>query len=133
MKNHLNNQTNAAILHMLCSLVHNKDDIFIPGIEMKKCGCLILKDDILNVFCGTFSSNISDIEFSYLASYLRSKLKIHLLEKQPEFVPICAVSSHENLSLLILYVFFPSIFTDIDSLIAFSISIGGNALNPIYK
>ncbi len=61
---------------------------FIPGIEMKKCGCLILKDDILNVFCGTFSANISDIEFSYLASYLRSKLKIHLLEKQPEFVPI---------------------------------------------
>lgn len=61
---------------------------FIPGIEMKKCGRLILKDNVLNVFCGSFSSDISDTEFSYLTSYLRSNLKIHLLEKQPEFVPI---------------------------------------------
>lgn len=58
------------------------------GIEMKKCGRLILKDATLNVFCGTFSSNISDTEFNNLTSYLRSYLKIHLLEKQPEFVPI---------------------------------------------
>lgn len=61
---------------------------FIPGIEMKKCGRLILKDNVLNVFCGSFSSELSDAEFSYLTSYLRSNLKIHLLEKQPEFVPI---------------------------------------------
>lgn len=61
---------------------------FIPGIEMKKCGRLILKDTTLNVFCGTFSSDISDAEFNYLTSYLRTNLKIHLLEKQPEFVPI---------------------------------------------
>lgn len=61
---------------------------FIPGIEMKNCGRLILKDNVLNVFCGSFSSDLSDTEFSYLTSYLRSNLKIHLLEKQPEFVPI---------------------------------------------
>lgn len=61
---------------------------FIPGIEMKKCGRLILKDNVLNVFCGSFSSDLSDAEFSYLTSYLRSNLKIHLLEKQPEFIPI---------------------------------------------
>ncbi len=61
---------------------------FIPGIEMKKCGRLILKDTTLNVFCGTFLSDISDAEFNYLTSYLRTNLKIHLLEKQPEFVPI---------------------------------------------
>lgn len=61
---------------------------FIPGIKMKKCGCLILKDNVLNVFCGSFSSDLSDAEFSSLTLYLRSNLKIHLLEKQPEFVPI---------------------------------------------
>ena len=61
---------------------------FIPGIKMKRCGCLKLKDVTLNVFCGIFSSDISDTEFDNLTSYLRSNLKIHLLEKQPEFVPI---------------------------------------------
>lgn len=61
---------------------------YMPGIIMEKCGRLILKDNILNVFRGSFSSDISDTEFSYLASYLRTNLKIHLLEKQPEFVPI---------------------------------------------
>lgn len=61
---------------------------FIPGIEMKKCGRLILKDTTLNVFCGTFSSDISDTDFNYLTSYLRANLKIYLLEKQPEFMPI---------------------------------------------
>ncbi len=61
---------------------------FISGIEMKKCGRLILKDNTLNVFYGTFSSDISDEKFNDLTSYLRSNLKIHLLEKQPEFVPI---------------------------------------------
>ena len=61
---------------------------YLPGIRMEKCGRLILRGDALNVFRGSFSSDISDIEFSYLASYLRANLKIHLLEKQPEFVPI---------------------------------------------
>lgn len=60
----------------------------IPGIEMEECGRLILKDKILNVFYGSFSSDITDTEFNYLISYLRVNLKIHLLEKQPEFVPI---------------------------------------------
>lgn len=60
----------------------------IPGVEMEKCGRLILKDNTLNVFCGTFSSDISDAEFTYLTSYLRLNMKIHLLEKQPEFMPI---------------------------------------------
>lgn len=60
----------------------------IPGIEMKKCGRLILKDITLNVFHGTFSSDISDAEFKRLTSYLRTNMKIHLLERQPEFVPI---------------------------------------------
>lgn len=60
----------------------------MPGIKMEKCGRLILKGNVLNVFRGSFSSDISDIEFGYLASYLRTNLKIHLLEKQPEFVPI---------------------------------------------
>lgn len=61
---------------------------FMSGIKMEKCGRLVLKNNILNVFRGTFSSDISDTEFSYLASYLRTNLKIHLLEKQPKFVPI---------------------------------------------
>lgn len=61
---------------------------FIPGIEMKKCGRLILKDTNLSVFCGKFSSDISDADFNVLTSYLRSNLKVYLLEKQPEFVPI---------------------------------------------
>lgn len=61
---------------------------FRPGIEMEKCGRLVLKDNVLNVFVGHFSSELSDAEFNDLTSYLRSNLKIHLLEKQPEFVPI---------------------------------------------
>ena len=61
---------------------------FIPGIKMKKCGRLILKDRVLNVFYGLFSSDITEAEFDCLTAYLRSNLKIHLLEKLPEFVPI---------------------------------------------
>lgn len=61
---------------------------FIPGIKMEKCGRLVLRDATLNVFCGSFSSDISDAEFRSLTTYLRTNLKIHLLEKQPEFVPI---------------------------------------------
>lgn len=60
----------------------------IPGIHMKKSGKLILKGSILNVFKGTFSSDISDAEFNFLTSYLRTNMKVHLLEKQPEFFPI---------------------------------------------
>ena len=60
----------------------------IPGINMRECGHLKLKDKNLNVFRGTFSSDISDDEFSSLSFYLRMYLKVHLLEKQPEFIPI---------------------------------------------
>lgn len=60
----------------------------IPGVNMKECGRLILKDKVLTVFCGSFSSDITDAEFNFLTAYLRANLKIHLLEKQPEFVPI---------------------------------------------
>lgn len=60
----------------------------IPGIKMERCGRLILKDNVLNVFCGLFSSEISDAEFNRLMLYLRSNLKVHLLEKKPEFIPI---------------------------------------------
>lgn len=61
---------------------------FIPGVKMEKCGRLVLKDVALNVFRGSFSSDISDAEFRYLTTYLRTNLKIHLLEKQPEFIPV---------------------------------------------
>lgn len=60
----------------------------MSGIKMEKCGRLILRDNVFNVFRGSFSSDISDAEFSYLAAYLWTNLKVHLLEKQPEFVPI---------------------------------------------
>ncbi|PLT84539.1 hypothetical protein [Mediterraneibacter gnavus] len=61
---------------------------FIPGVKMEKCGRLVLKDVSLNVFRGSFSSDISDAEFRCLTVYLRTNLKIHLLEKQPEFIPV---------------------------------------------
>lgn len=61
---------------------------YLPGINMKQCGKLILKDHTLNVFQGSFSSDISDAEFNSLTIFLRNNLRIHLLEKQPEFFPI---------------------------------------------
>lgn len=61
---------------------------FLPGIDSKRCGKVILKGNTLNVFCVTFNSNISDAEYNHLTRFLRYELKINLLEKQPEFVPI---------------------------------------------
>lgn len=61
---------------------------YIPGINMKECGRLILKETTMIVFYGTFCSDISDVEFSYLTSFLRNNLRIHLLEKKPEFIPL---------------------------------------------
>lgn len=55
---------------------------------MKRVGNLILKDSKYSVFQGKFDSSISDSEFSRLTTYLRESLKVHLLEKQPEFIPI---------------------------------------------
>ena len=60
----------------------------LQGIDSKKCGKVILNGDTLNVFCVTFNSNISDAEYNCLTRFLRDELKINLLEKQPEFVPI---------------------------------------------
>lgn len=70
---------------------------FIPGIKMKETGKLILKNEVWNVFHGIFSSELNDRDFSYLTSYLRNNLKIHLLEKEPEFLPIWPpVLKHED-------------------------------------
>lgn len=60
----------------------------ISGIKMKRVGNLILKDRKYSVFQGKFDSSISDSEFSRLTTYLRESLKVHLLEKQPTFIPI---------------------------------------------
>lgn len=59
-----------------------------PGINMKKIGDMRTKSGNYFVFTGTFRSDISDDEFYSLTSYLRENLKVHLLEKQPEFIPI---------------------------------------------
>lgn len=60
----------------------------VPGIQMELCGEIILKNEKLNVFRGIFSSTLSNAQFGVLTSFLRNSLKIHLLEKQPEFIPI---------------------------------------------
>lgn len=60
----------------------------ISGIKMKRVGDLILKDMKYSVFQGTFDSSVSDMEFSRLTTYLRESLKVHLLEKQPDFIPV---------------------------------------------
>lgn len=61
---------------------------YISGIKMKRVGNLILKDRKYSVFQGKFDSSISDSEFYGLTTYLRESLKVHLLEKQPDFIPI---------------------------------------------
>lgn len=61
---------------------------YLSGIKMKRVGNLILKDRKYSVFQGKFDSSISDSEFYGLTTYLREALKVHLLEKQPTFIPI---------------------------------------------
>lgn len=61
---------------------------YISGINMKRVGDLILKDNKYHVFQGSFDSSISDMEFDRLTTYLRETLKVHLLEKQPTFIPV---------------------------------------------
>lgn len=61
---------------------------YISGINMKRVGDLILKDNKYHVFRGSFDSSISDMEFDRLTTYLRETLKVHLLEKQPTFIPV---------------------------------------------
>ncbi|MCI6429386.1 MAG: hypothetical protein MSA72_00615 [Lachnospiraceae bacterium] len=61
---------------------------YISGIKMKRVGNLILKDTKYSVFQGMFDSSVNDMEFSRLTTYLRESLKVHLLEKQPDFIPV---------------------------------------------
>lgn len=61
---------------------------FIPGIDMEKVGVLGLKEDKWYVYKGHFVSSLVDYQYEQLCQYLRSTLKVHLLEKKPEFVPI---------------------------------------------
>lgn len=61
---------------------------YISGINMKRAGNLILKDSKYYVFQGSFDSSVSDMEFDRLTTYLRETLKVHLLEKQPAFIPV---------------------------------------------
>lgn len=60
----------------------------IPGINMQKVGILGLKDDKWYVYRGYFESSLIDSQYETLCQYLRNNLKIHLLEKKPEFIPM---------------------------------------------
>ncbi|MBO8463101.1 MAG: hypothetical protein IAC13_04135 [Firmicutes bacterium] len=62
--------------------------MYNEGIQMEKVGKIQLLDLQLNVFKGRFRSNIGDFEFRFLANFLRENMKLHLLEKTPEFVPV---------------------------------------------
>lgn len=61
---------------------------FISGINMEKVGILGLKDNKWYVYKGYFASSIIDSQYETLCQYLRNNLKVHLLEKKPEFVPM---------------------------------------------
>jgi predicted RNA-binding Zn-ribbon protein involved in translation (DUF1610 family) len=62
---------------------------YIPGIEMKLCGNLILKDEKYYVFKGSFNVSLSnEYQFKQLAAYLKNYMKVFLLEKQPEVIPL---------------------------------------------
>lgn len=61
---------------------------FVPGINMQKVGVLGLKDNKWYVYKGYFTSSIIDSQYETLCQYLRNNLKVYLLEKKPEFVPM---------------------------------------------
>lgn len=70
---------------------------YIPGIKFKRVGELELLTVKYYVFKGIFLTNITDSEFDSLTNYLRNNLKVHLLEKQPEVVPVWPpVIKHED-------------------------------------
>lgn len=58
------------------------------GVDMKLVGSLELSDGKWNVFRGKFISLKNDSEFDFLVSFLRDNMKIHLLEKASEFLPL---------------------------------------------
>lgn len=60
----------------------------VPGIKMILVGKLMCQSGHYFVFQGKFSSDISNGQFNELTTYLREYLRVHLLEKQPEFVPV---------------------------------------------
>lgn len=66
----------------------NELPLCVPGINMKIVGHLRCDHNDFNVFYGNFNENLSDTHFSLLSAYLRGNLKLYLLEKQPEFIPI---------------------------------------------
>lgn len=62
---------------------------YIPGIEMKLCGNLVLKDEKYYVFKGSFIVSLSNQrQFRQLADYLRNYMRVFLLEKQPDIIPL---------------------------------------------
>lgn len=62
---------------------------YIPSIGMKLWGNLILKDEKYYVFKGSFVASLSnERQFRQLADYLRNYMKVFLLEKQPEIIPL---------------------------------------------
>lgn len=61
---------------------------FIRGIQMSIVGRLILRNNTWNVFKGSFSSNIPDSEYRSLINFLRDNLRVHLIEKVPEVLPL---------------------------------------------
>lgn len=61
---------------------------YVDGIDMKMQGTLELPDRKWYVFKGTFQILKEDKAFNFLISYLRENLKVHLLEKKSEFVPL---------------------------------------------
>lgn len=61
---------------------------YLNGISMTQVGELDIQQSSLYVYKVFFRSDISDYEYERLAAYLRQSLKVHLLEKQPEFQPL---------------------------------------------
>lgn len=61
---------------------------FYSGICMNRIGELILKDRTWSVYKGYFSSSISDSEYRLLTDYLRENLRVHLIEKVSEVIPL---------------------------------------------
>ena len=61
---------------------------YVPGINMQKVGILGLKDNKWYVYKGCFESSLLDSQYETLCQYLRNNLKVHLLEKKPEFLPM---------------------------------------------
>lgn len=66
----------------------NQLPVLYKGIEMSLVGKLILKNATWNVFKGVFSSEISDYEYVSLTNFLRDRLRVHLIEKVPEVLPL---------------------------------------------